>query len=532
MGATLPLGIAAWRNEISSDGWAVGGIYAANTAGAILGSVLAGFALLPWLGATDLVRFSSVLGMAAALVLLLVDQSDPFKRRLTLAAVAAASLVPFLLASPDTDITNLQRGVFRRVQSGGTAAQAKTTLLFAREGTNATVTVFRTPNSTVLKVNGKADASTGSDMDHQYLIGHLPMFLHPDPQKVCIIGYGSGATVHAVATHPRVSTVDVVEIEQAVVDASPYFESINHDVLKDPRVMLYTEDGRNFLRHRQTVYDVIVSQPSNPWIAGVSSLFTTEYYQAVQSRLAPDGVFCQWMQSYETSAETIGAILNTLASEFSHIAVFSVAGHLICLASQQPFSGTASHDAKLFSAPAVQASLKRIHITNPFDLFASAHMSHPRNADAFHSAVTNTDDNLWLEYRAPIEMYRGESAATDYFALLQILFPDLARDIATEEIVAPRLAALQPSGGPQPRRLRGLRQYGRHRTVTGPRRGHATAQALAECQPPPLHRLAYLRAIPVGSGAIRPRAPTDRPSAAIAAYRATRRPRTHLIPLN
>ena len=85
---------------------------------------------------------------------------------------------------------------------------------------NATVTVFRTPNSTVLKVNGKADASTGSDMDHQYLIGHLPMFLHPDPQKICIIGYGSGATVHAVATHPHVSTVDVVEIEQAVIDAS------------------------------------------------------------------------------------------------------------------------------------------------------------------------------------------------------------------------------------------------------------------------------------------------------------------------
>lgn len=499
MGATLPLGIAAWRNEISSDGWAVGGIYAANTAGAILGSVLAGFALLPWLGATDLVRFSSVLGMAAALVLLLVDQSDPFKRRLTLAAVAAASLVPFLLASPDTDITNLQRGVFRRVQSGGTAAQAKTTLLFAREGTNATVTVFRTPNSTVLKVNGKADASTGSDMDHQYLIGHLPMFLHPDPQKVCIIGYGSGATVHAVATHPRVSTVDVVEIEQAVVDASPYFESINHDVLKDPRVMLYTEDGRNFLRHRQTVYDVIVSQPSNPWIAGVSSLFTTEYYQAVQSRLAPDGVFCQWMQSYETSAETIGAILNTLASEFSHIAVFSVAGDLICLASQQPFSGTASHYAKLFSAPAVQASLKRIRITNPFDLFASAHMSHPRNADAFHSAVTNTDDNLWLEYRAPIEMYRGESAAAapvaaaDYFALLQILFPDLAsrdlalgaarsiatryadrwyvipdlaRDIATEEIVAPRLAELAE------------RAVARHRELTRNKERIAAARQL------------------------------------------------------
>ena len=96
--------------------------------------------------------------------------------------------------APDIDITRLQRGVFRGIQKGGESAELKTTLLHAEEGTSATVTIFRTPNSTVLKVNGKADASTGGDMDTQYLIGHMPLLIYQQAQTVCIIGYGSGAT--------------------------------------------------------------------------------------------------------------------------------------------------------------------------------------------------------------------------------------------------------------------------------------------------------------------------------------------------
>lgn len=447
MGAALPLGIAAWRNEVESRGWAVGGMYAANTIGAIVGSVLAGFAFLPWLGATGLIRLGATLGMVVTVVLFLLDRTNSQRQRLGWAGLFAAILAAFAFTLPQTDIKNLQRGVFRRLQASEERSPIGSFLLYAREGTNATVTVFRTPNSTVLKVNGKADASTGGDMDSQYLLGHLPMFLHPRPQDICIIGYGSGATVYATATHPNVTAVDVVEIEQAVLDASEYFDSINHDILEDSRVRLYTEDGRNFLRHQKKTYDVILSQPSNPWIAGISSLFTTEYYRAASVRLKPGGLFCQWMQAYETSSETVRVVLNTLASEFPYVAVFKVNDDLICVASHAPIAGSARRYAEHFSLPTVRNSLRRIQIETPFDLFAGAFLRFPENADAFESPTKNTDDNLWLEYRAPIEMYQGtqESVAsilsTDYLRMLQHLFPELAlRDIVlgTAQSIATR----------------------------------------------------------------------------------------------
>ena len=436
MGAVLPLGIAAWRNEVGSRGWAVGGMYAANTIGAIVGSVLAGFAFLPWLGATGSIRLGATLGMVVTVVLFLLDRTNSQRQRLGWAGLFAAMLAAFAFTLPQTDVKNLQRGVFRRLQASEDHSPIGSFLLYTREGTNATVTVFRTPNSTVLKVNGKADASTGGDMDSQYLLGHLPMFLHPRPQEICIIGYGSGATVYATAIHPNVTAVDVVEIEQAVLDASEYFDSINHGILEDSRVRLYTEDGRNFLRHQKKTYDVILSQPSNPWIAGVSSLFTAEYYRAASERLEPGGLFCQWMQAYETSAETVRVVLNTLASEFPYVAVFKVSDDLICVASHSPIAGSARRYAEHFSLPKVRSSLRRIQIETPFDLFASAFLRFPENADAFSSPIKNTDDNLWLEYRAPIEMYQGTEenvasiATTDYLLMLQHLFPELAlRDI-------------------------------------------------------------------------------------------------------
>ena len=450
MGAALPLGIAAWRNEVGSRGWAVGGMYAANTIGAIAGSVLAGFALLPWLGATGLIRLGAALGMAVTVVLFLLDRAGSRRQRLGWAGVFAAMVAAFAFTLPQTDIVNLQRGVFRRLQADEERAPTGSFLLHAREGTNATVTVFRSRNSTVLKVNGKADASTGEDMDSQYLLGHLPMFLHPEPREICIIGYGSGATVYATAVHPHVTGVDVVEIEQAVLDASGYFDSVNHGILEDDRVRLYTEDGRNFLRHQRKTYDVILSQPSNPWIAGISSLFTSEYYRAASERLEAGGLFCQWMQAYETSAETVGVVLHTLASEFPYVAVFKVNDDLICVASHSPIEGSARRYTERFSLPEVRSSLGRIRIATPFDLFATAFLRFPENAEAFRSPIRNTDDNLWLEYRAPIEMYRGtqesvvSTTGTDYLLMLQHLFPEMdlrqillgtARSIATRHSV-------------------------------------------------------------------------------------------------
>ena len=438
LGAALPLGIAGWRSAAGSTGWAVGGMYAVNTLGAIAGSLLAGFVLLPLMGATKLVVAGAAMGIASAVALLV---SQPDAQRATTwrhAGVLIALFVVSVFTVPETDVARLQRGVFRGIQGSSGSSDFKMTLLHAEEGTSATVAIFRTPNSTVLKVNGKADASTGGDMDTQYLLGHMPLLMHPSARRACIIGYGSGATVQAVAVHPTIEQIDVVEIEQAVLDVSPYFHSVNNNVLEDERVHVFMEDGRSFLRRRDAAYDVIISEPSNPWIAGISSLFTSEFYESVQERLRPEGLFCQWIQTYEISASTRQAMLNTLTGVFPYVTVFSIRGDLICLASNSPLKGSLDAMEERVAVESVARSLARIQMRAPIDLFVSAYAQFPTEPAPFLSKTRNTDDNLWLEYRAPVEMYRGTNEPLELVdeRVFRPILDNLFVDVDSEAIFA------------------------------------------------------------------------------------------------
>jgi spermidine synthase len=409
MGATLPLAVAGRKSDIGDGARAVGGIYAANTLGAIFGSILGGFILLPWLGSGGALELAAASGLVLALVLLLHGRQLTWGRRLVCFGGVSATVVVALNLLPQIDARSLQRGIFRNLQAEAACEPTNGDVIFSREGKNCNVTVVRDPDSTYLKVNGKTDASTRGDLDTQYLLGHLPLFLHRLPESVCIIGYGSGATVYAVTTHPSVRRVDVAEIEDVVIEASRFFRSINHGVLGDPRVRVHMDDGRSFLRYRRDSYDVIISEPSNPWIAGVSSLFTVEYYRSVRERLKPGGRFTQWVQLYEVSNQTLSVMLRTLAGVFPHVAIFICDGDLICVASDEAVSGDLASHEERFQIQEVRESLNRIGVRNPWDLFSNLLRSFPDNRDLFESAVENTDDNLWLEYRAPIEMFQGAS---------------------------------------------------------------------------------------------------------------------------
>ncbi len=407
MGATVPLAIAAHHADNGDAGRAVGGIYAANTLGSILGSLLAGFVLLPWLGVTRAMLYAGATGVGLGVVLLLTDSDLTRARRGLWALGGIGGALALLLISPTVDMARLHNGVFRRILVESDK-QLSGDLLFAREGLGSTVTVYRDPQSTWLKVNGKTDASSGLDLQTQYLLGHLPMLLCPAPNNVCVIGLGSGATVRAVAAHPGTS-IDVVELEPAVVAASSYFQSINDDVLERKNVRLHIEDGRSFLRYRPQQYDVIISEPSNPWIAGVSSLFTTEFYEQVKTRLSPEGLFCQWIQFYELSDKTLNVMLRTLGDTFPHVAIFLIEKDLICLSSRQPLQGTLKRWQARLGRPEVRLTLERVRIHNAYELLSTYFASLPEDTKRFPATIRNRDTNLWLEYRAPIEMYMGHA---------------------------------------------------------------------------------------------------------------------------
>lgn len=173
-------------------------------------------------------------------------------------------------------------------------------ILYHKDGAGASVTVnSHDPGENAelsLRVNGKVDASAPGDMLTQLLLGHIPLLLHSDAEDVLVVGLGSGVTCGAVLRHGSVKRLDVVEISPEVVEASRFFQHANDDALNDGRLHLTVEDAKSFLKLTERKYDVISSEPSNPWMSGVSGVFSKEYYEDCRRRLNPGGLMAQWVQ--------------------------------------------------------------------------------------------------------------------------------------------------------------------------------------------------------------------------------------------
>src|SRR5206468_7214777 len=202
--------------------------------------------------------------------------------------------------------------------------------------------------------------------------------------------------------------------ERAVINASPYFDCINLNSLGDSRTHVVLDDARVYLTHTDKTYDVITSEPSNPWMAGMSNLFTTDFYRIVRERLSPNGVFGQWIQTYELSEETFKVILASIHDVFPHVVVFRpVVGDVVVLASQRPIQIPWEIFRKRFSDDRAFASFERVGIMKPdqifFHFYATEDVVGRFIAD---TAVRNTDDNVWLEYRMPRNMVEMGAAQT------------------------------------------------------------------------------------------------------------------------
>ena len=233
-----------------------------------------------------------------------------------------------------------------------------------------------------------------------------------NPSRVAVIGYGSGMSAMAALTHPEVQSLDIIEIERAVINASPYFDCINLNSLGDPRTHVVLDDARVYLTHTSKTYDVITSEPSNPWMAGMSNLFTTDFYRIVRERLSPNGVFGQWIQTYELSEETFKVILASIHDVFPHVMVFRpVVGDVVVLASERPIQVPWETFQKRFSNDRALASFERVGIVNPLQIFFHFYASEDVVGRLIASTTfRNTDDNVWLEYRMPRNMVEMGSA--------------------------------------------------------------------------------------------------------------------------
>ncbi len=316
-GAAFPLGLGTIRTSTRSASQ-FGLVYAANTAGAVAGSLLCGFAFIPLFGLHRTLDIVTGCLMAATLAIVASGRLTTIVRSLGAAAAVAAGLT--VMVGPPWDRPLLASGAYLYApyvpKDLDLDTQLKAgTLLYDRDGAAATVSVKRLTGTTTLAVDGKVDASNRSDMLTQKLLAHLPLLLHDNPRDVAVIGLGSGVTVGAALRHP-VARVDIIELSPEVVEASHFFDDDNRHALADPRAHLIVGDGRSHLLLASRQYDVIISEPSNPWIAGVAALFTREFFLAAQARLAPHGIMCQWAHTYNIADADLRAIVATFTSVF------------------------------------------------------------------------------------------------------------------------------------------------------------------------------------------------------------------------
>lgn len=419
MGTVMPLVLVWASKEHSSTAvQLVGRSYAVNTIGAIAGAFCTGFILIPITSTKSTTLFAAALCLlVAGLAYQPRSRSGELWLRGAALGVAALLIVLLFVFAPRMDLENLSIGAYDSLvrvlaRGDGVTSDSKPgsqnpELLMYKEGPTSTVSVRKDWGITSLAINGRTNASDSEDMPTQVMIGQLPLLLAPSIKNGMVVGFASGVSAGAMLESPIVA-LDCVEIEPAAVDAARYFEHVNHRPLTDPRLRLIIDDARTYLRVTKTRYDMIVSEPSHPWVPGVANLFTQEFFELGRGSLTESGVFVQWIQIYQLSTESLRSILATYQKVFPHVLMFRVGGptkgkDLILVGSQVPLN--LDRIAERMQDPRTAAELARVGLMNDTDVKSWYVCDEKQLAPAVAGAVINTDDNMHVETTVPRETF-------------------------------------------------------------------------------------------------------------------------------
>jgi predicted membrane-bound spermidine synthase len=419
LGAVLPLWIRTVSKESTLLGMSVGRLLTWNTLGAVFGSLAVGFVIMPGLGlrgAFGLLAFGLCL-VALGLARLVSSR----KLQVMSAGVVLVLSLGFLSGGEEWRLT-LGSGVYRareKVYEPGAVERYKKShrLLFCEDAPDATVAVEesvvvgRETGTLSLRINGKTDASTTADLSTQMLLAHLPMIHRPHSQDVFVLGLGSGITAGTLLAYPDVRVV-VAENCEPVVRAARFFTPWNRGVLDSPQVKLQRQDGRMVLKLSPQKYDVIISEPSNPWTAGVGSVFSQEFFQLAADRLKPGGLMVQWFHVYEMNDAIVAMILRTFNSVFPHFEIWDTAyGDIVLMGSLSPWSLDPAAVDKSFTLEAPADDLRRLGVGRSL-LMLARQLASQRTAFAIAGpGPVQSDLFPILEYEAPRAFYIGETAS-------------------------------------------------------------------------------------------------------------------------
>ncbi|HYR83834.1 MAG TPA: fused MFS/spermidine synthase [Terriglobia bacterium] len=406
-GASFPLALASAGARGDDPGRLVGGVYAANTIGAIIGAIGFSVFLIPWIGTQH--SQQTLIGLAVAAALLALSPS----RRAIVAALAGAAFIFTIAPVPggliaygrNLALTQSQREVPK--------------ILYAGEGMNASIAVSETSaGARNFHVSGKIEASTErEDMRLQRMLGHLPGLLHARPRSVLIVGFGAGVTSGSFVTHPSVERIVICEIEPLIPTVvAKYFAAQNYNVIEDPRVKIVYDDARHYLLTTEEKFDVITSDPIHPWVKGAAALYTREYFELVRRHLNPGGVVSQWVPLYQSSREVVKSEFATFFEVFPGGTVWSNnrggVGYDILLLGRDSAADTSAEELEKRLSRRdhvnVVKSLGEVGFNSAADLLGSFVVRDSDLAPWLADAEINRDRNLRLQYLAGLGINLAE----------------------------------------------------------------------------------------------------------------------------
>ncbi|MDA0312259.1 MAG: fused MFS/spermidine synthase [Gemmatimonadetes bacterium] len=409
-GASFPLAVAAIADERQDAGALMGSVYAANTAGAILGSLAFGIVVVPWVGTQNAQRLLVAVAGLASIVLVLPmlrERSASGGLRVgRLVGLAAGVVVAGLLIQGLTQIPPVLVAYGRYAP---TYDPPKT--LYMGEGRNSSIAVTELGNGVLnFHVGGKVVASTEpQDMRLQGMLGHLTALLHDDPKTVLIVGFGAGVTAGTFVAHPGIERIVICEIEPLITQvSSEYFTEANNAILSDPRVEVVHDDARHFLLTTNEKFDLITSDPIHPWMKGAAALYSAEYFDLAEEHLNDGGVITQWVPLYESTEEAVKSEMVTFFGAFPDGTVwgntYEGAGYDVVLAARK---GGLRVNVDTFvdrlSLPdhaAVARSLAQTGFPRALDLLTTYGANASDLQGWLADAVVNRDKNLRLMYLA------------------------------------------------------------------------------------------------------------------------------------
>jgi len=338
---------------------AIGKVYAVNTAGGIIGAAAACWVLMELVGLKYLIIIGGAIDMGLGLyVLYRFRETRESVTRLIAQPVCLAVLVA-AFAFSKVDPVLASSGVFRY----GTISKAKK-VVEHKDGKTASITLFKSGNNLVLSTNGKPDASVGTNEEFstdEYtmsLLGVLPMSVRQETRTAAVIGMGAGMTAHYMLYDPTIEQLDIVEIEPAMVKLAKQIGPKVENTFNDPRCHIYIEDAKTFFSAQNRTYDVIVSEPSNPWVSGVSSLFSKEFFNHIRRHLNDGGILVQWFHKYEADITILVSILKALGESFPAYEMYAAGSDLIIVAAKDADTDLSLKRDVFINAPLAESMKK------------------------------------------------------------------------------------------------------------------------------------------------------------------------------